>query len=105
MLSFTTCYWTVYKSIILFPHSDGFLDIYNGTTKKWVPICDDRFTERNAEVVCRQLGFNPLHARYARDKRIEMYPNALVRISYWPDPIQCDGEWTRDKLSDFTVCV
>ncbi|KAK4322844.1 hypothetical protein Pmani_006428 [Petrolisthes manimaculis] len=71
--------------------SDGFLDIYNGTTKKWVPICDDRFTERNAEVVCHQLGFNPLHAHYARDKRTEMYPNALVRISYWPDPIECDG--------------
>lgn len=70
---------------------EGFLDIYNGTTKQWVPICDDRFTERNTEVVCRQLGYNTIHTFHDRNKRIEMFPNALIRIHSWPDPIECDG--------------
>ncbi len=33
--------------------SQGFLEIFNRTTMQWVPICDKRFTERNAQVVCR----------------------------------------------------
>ncbi|KAB7501563.1 Protein bark beetle [Armadillidium nasatum] len=69
----------------------GFLDIYNSTTQQWVPMCDDRFSERNAQVVCSQLGYNRVNIFYARDKRIEMYPNALTRIRSWPDPIQCQG--------------
>ena len=28
----------------------GFMEIYNRTTMQWVPICDTRFTERNAQV-------------------------------------------------------
>lgn len=70
---------------------DGFLDIFNGTTKQWVPICDDRFSERNAEVVCHQLGYNKVNVFLGRNKRIEMFPNALIRVRSWPDPIQCDG--------------
>lgn len=35
---------------------DGFLEIYNSTTLQWIPICDSTFTERNAEVICHQLG-------------------------------------------------
>ncbi|XP_069940275.1 protein bark beetle isoform X3 [Cherax quadricarinatus] len=74
---------------------DGFLDIFNGTTKQWVPICDDRFTERNAQVVCQQLGYNTINTFHGRNKRTEMFPNALIRIRSWPDPIQCDGTETR----------
>ncbi|XP_042229688.1 protein bark beetle-like isoform X4 [Homarus americanus] len=70
---------------------DGFLDIFNGTTKQWVPICDNRFTERNAQVVCNQLGHNIVNVFHGRNKRTEMFPNALIRIRSWPDPIQCDG--------------
>ncbi|XP_069175770.1 protein bark beetle isoform X3 [Procambarus clarkii] len=70
---------------------DGFLDIFNGTTKQWVPICDDRFSERNAQVVCQQLGYNTINTFYGHNKRTEMFPNALTRIRSWPDPIQCDG--------------
>ncbi|KAK7076789.1 hypothetical protein SK128_004223, partial [Halocaridina rubra] len=70
---------------------DGFLDIFNGTTKQWVPICDDRFSMRNAEVVCHQLGFNKINVFLGRNKRTEMFPNALIRVRSWPDPIQCEG--------------
>lgn len=30
------------------PITDGFLEYFNHTTLQWVPICDRRFTERNA---------------------------------------------------------
>lgn len=77
---------------ISYSNRDGFLDIFNGTTKQWVPVCDDRFTERNAEVVCHQLGYNKVNIFYSRNKRTEMFPSALIRIRSWPDPIQCDGK-------------
>ncbi|KAF2360384.1 SRCR domain [Trinorchestia longiramus] len=70
---------------------DGFLELYNVTTRQWVPVCDDRFTERNAQVVCHQLGYNKLHYFLGRNIRTEMYPNALVRVRTWPEPIQCQG--------------
>ena len=37
--------------------NNGYLELFNGTTGQWVPICDKRFAEHNARVVCRQLGF------------------------------------------------
>lgn len=95
ILSLGSCRDPVVQKVILMNHwtdREGFLDIYNGTTKQWVPICDDRFTERNTQVVCRQLGYNTVHTFHDRNKRTEMFPNALIRIQSWPDPIQCDGE-------------
>ena len=49
----------------------GFIEIFNKTTSQWVPICDERFSERNAEVVCRQLGFSTLNVYMTFDQRIE----------------------------------
>ena len=73
----------------------GFLEIYNRTTMQWVPICDKRFTERNAEVVCRQLGFSELNVFLDFDQRIEYNAQSLVRIIYWPEPYQCSGQEAR----------
>ncbi|ROT60893.1 hypothetical protein C7M84_021437 [Penaeus vannamei] len=56
---------------------DGFLDIFNGTTKQWVPVCDDRFTERNAEVVCHQLGYNKVNIFYSRNNGRKCFPVLL----------------------------
>ena len=44
-------------------HADqGFVEIFNKTTMQWVPMCDRRFSERNAEVVCRYVTlFHSLH--------------------------------------------
>ena len=49
----------------------GFVEIFNKTTFQWVPLCDQRFSERNAEVVCRQLGFSTLNVYLDFDQRIE----------------------------------
>ena len=49
--------------------NQGFLEIYNRTTMQWVPMCDTRFSERNAQVVCRQLGFSDLNVYMDFDLR------------------------------------
>ena len=35
--------------------SQGFVEIFNRTTMQWVPLCDKRFSERNAEVSISQI--------------------------------------------------
>ena len=66
----------------------GFLEYFNRTTLQWIPICDARFTERNAQVACRQLGFEPLNVYVSRDRRYELHPGSLSRVWSWPEPIQ-----------------
>ncbi|XP_060532359.1 protein bark beetle isoform X2 [Cylas formicarius] len=72
------------------PH-EGFLEYFNRTTLQWIPMCDSRFTERNAEVVCRELGFDPLDAFFDFDVRVDFHSNSLSRIWTWPEPLQCKG--------------
>ena len=62
---------------------------------QWIPMCDTRFTERNAEVICRQLGFSDLNVYLDFDQRIEYHENSLTRIIYWPEPFQCNGKESR----------
>ncbi|XP_047509687.1 protein bark beetle isoform X2 [Pieris napi] len=71
--------------------TEGFLEYYNKTTLQWVPMCDSRFTERNAQVVCRELGFDPINVFFAHDRRVEYHSNSLSRIWSWPEPLQCVG--------------
>ena len=73
----------------------GFVEIYNRTTMQWIPMCDTRFTERNAEVVCRQLGFSDVNVHLDFDQRIEYNEESLQRIIYWPEPYQCTGRENR----------
>lgn len=73
------------------PTQQGFLEYFNHTTLQWVPICDRRFTERNAQVVCRELGFDPLDVYFGHDKRIEFHTNSLTRIWSWVQPLECSG--------------
>lgn len=78
--------------------NDGFLEIYNSTTEQWVPVCDKRFTERNAQVVCKELGYNILNIHLAFGPRLEMGPTQTSRIRSWPHPLECVG--TEKSLSD-----
>ncbi|XP_033235622.1 protein bark beetle isoform X2 [Drosophila pseudoobscura] len=79
----------------LFGLNEGFLEYFNHTTLQWVPICDGRFTERNAQVVCRELGFDPLNVYYGHDRRIEFHTNSLTRIWSWVQPLECRGDEER----------
>nr|CAD7425800.1 unnamed protein product [Timema monikensis] len=62
-------------------NNEGFLEYFNRTTLQWVPICDERFTERNAQVVCRELGFEALNVYFDFGLRVEFHPNHLTRPS------------------------
>lgn len=81
--------------------NEGFLEYFNKTTLQWIPMCDSRFTERNAQVVCRELGFDPLNVFFNRDVRIEYHSNSLSRIWSWPEPLQCKG--TEKKYEDCPI--
>ncbi|XP_042894789.1 protein bark beetle [Parasteatoda tepidariorum] len=71
--------------------NDGFLEIYNRTTQQWVPICDARFTERNAQVVCKELGQSTLNAHISFGPRLDMGPTHISHIRSWPHPLECIG--------------
>ncbi|XP_046838795.1 protein bark beetle [Vespa crabro] len=71
--------------------NEGFLEVFNRTTLQWIPICDERFTERNAQVACRQLGYDSLNVYVSYDRRYELHPGSLTRVWSWPEPLQCSG--------------
>lgn len=77
---------------------DGFLEIYNSTTEQWIPVCDERFTERNAQVVCKELGYNVLNVHLAFGPRLEMGATQTGRVRSWPHPLECVG--TERSLSE-----
>lgn len=66
----------------------GFLEFFNRTTLQWIPLCDTRFTERNAQVACRQLGHDSLNVYVSYDRRYELHPGSLIRVWSWPEPLQ-----------------
>ncbi|XP_012531769.1 protein bark beetle [Monomorium pharaonis] len=73
-------------------YNEGFLEYFNRTTLQWIPLCDDRFTERNAQVACRQLGYDTLNVYVSYDRRYELHPGSLTRVWSWPEPLQCSGK-------------
>ncbi|EEC13223.1 conserved hypothetical protein [Ixodes scapularis] len=82
---------------------DGFLEFYNETTLQWVPVCDQRFTERNAEVVCRELGFGTLDVWLDRGFRHELGPSELSTVQSWPHPLECTGHETALARCEFRL--
>ena len=86
------------------PHggsTQGYVELFNQTTQQWVPICDRRFTEQNARVVCRQLGVETFNEYQGFGRRWEMQLTSLSRIRHWPEPIQCSG--SESRLDDCEV--
>lgn len=72
---------------------DGFLEIFNTTTLQWVPICDSLFTEYNAKVVCRQLGYSHM-SLFKRGRRMTIEHEQITSIKNWPPSIRCTGDET-----------
>ncbi|BES98492.1 Scavenger receptor cysteine-rich domain [Nesidiocoris tenuis] len=87
------------------PHNctgnEGFVERYNTTTQQWVPVCDSRFSERNAEVTCRQLQRDSLDIFVGHDRRYELHPGDTSRIWSWHEPLQCTGD--EKRLEDCEV--
>lgn len=81
--------------------NEGFIEFFNKTTLQWIPLCDMRFNERNAQVACRQLGYDPLNVYVSHDRRYELHPGSLTRIWSWPEPLQCSGN--EEKLEDCNI--
>lgn len=69
---------------------------------QWGYVCDDKFTITNANVLCRELGFN---MGAAEVKPNSFYPsNANVPItesSFMMDEVTCQGNETSLKECDF----
>lgn len=82
-------------------YNEGFLEFFNKTTLQWIPLCDTRFTERNAQVACRQLGYDVLNVYVSYDRRYELHPGSLIRVWSWPEPLQCTGK--EEKLEDCQI--
>jgi len=38
-------------------YAEGRVNVYNDVTMTWTPACASGWTRRNADVVCKQLGF------------------------------------------------
>lgn len=69
----------------------GRLEIYRDGSD-WGTVCDDRFGEIDATVVCRQLEYSGGTARY------EVYLTASSNTSIYMDEVACSGSET--SLSD-----
>lgn len=77
------------------------MEFFNKTTLQWIPLCDTRFTERNAQVVCRQLGYDVLNVYVSYDHRYELHPGSLIRVWSWPEPLQVYRNFKYFKLMLF----
>uniref|UniRef100_A0A158R482 SRCR domain-containing protein n=1 Tax=Syphacia muris TaxID=451379 RepID=A0A158R482_9BILA len=70
--------------------ASGFLEVYNATTGEWIPSCDREFTIRNAQVVCRELGYSSTNTYHWLTPRWEYNPK-LRLVKTYVEPRQCYG--------------
>uniref|UniRef100_A0A1I7XKS0 SRCR domain-containing protein n=1 Tax=Heterorhabditis bacteriophora TaxID=37862 RepID=A0A1I7XKS0_HETBA len=82
-----------------FPGRSGFLQIHNATTGEIIPSCDRQFTIRNAQVVCRELGFSTMNVYHWLTPRWEYNPMINI-IKTYMEPRECIGnEPTLDRCN------
>lgn len=81
---------------------DGFLEIFNATTLQWVPVCDPLFTEHNARVVCRQLGYSHF-SLFKRGRRMTIEHEQISSIKNWPPSVRCLGD--ESSLSNCPLAI
>uniref|UniRef100_A0A3B4FPW7 Neurotrypsin n=1 Tax=Pundamilia nyererei TaxID=303518 RepID=A0A3B4FPW7_9CICH len=80
------------------PYTDGAVRLVGATSDRegrveiyyqgqWGTVCDDSWTELNAQVVCRQLGFRSVQVA---PEKVYEEGNGLIQL----DEVQCDGTET-----------
>jgi hypothetical protein len=74
--------------------SSGFLQFFNSTTGEIVPSCDRFFTQRNAQVVCRELGYPTQNAYHWTTPRYDYNPQVRILKTY-VEPRECRGNEPR----------
>uniref|UniRef100_A0A7E4VD53 SRCR domain-containing protein n=1 Tax=Panagrellus redivivus TaxID=6233 RepID=A0A7E4VD53_PANRE len=76
------------------PGRSGFLQIYNATSGETVPSCDQQFTRRNAQVVCKELGYPTQNVYHWLTPRWDYNPRTRLVKTYM-EPRECIGTESR----------
>ena len=72
-------------------YRNGRVEVFINST--WGTVCDDSWDGRDAQVVCRQLGFGSTGSSIQRFR-----PSAAERVPIWLDEMTCNG--SEAKLID-----
>lgn len=61
---------------------------------QWLPTCDRSFTEANAKVVCKELGFNSstFNNWFTWKKHYYNESQMIVAAQSWPQHFRCLGK-------------
>ncbi|KAK6181325.1 hypothetical protein SNE40_009204 [Patella caerulea] len=77
--------------------NEGFLELYNSSSKSWNIMCDSQFNEKTAEVVCRELGLETINVRV---RFTSLYDHFIFgkpmyfRKEFWFNRYYCRGDET-----------
>ncbi len=96
---------------------EGFIEIYNGTERRWTIVCDPGFNDKTAEVGCRKMGMETSNVIVRRSRYYDHfvlgYPLMHEQVVEWfqRSTYICDGserdyEQCRYKInSDLLQCM
>lgn len=73
---------------------EGFLELYNTTSKSYNLVCDKQFNEKTAEVVCRELGKETINVEVRFSHLYDHYVYGrpmYFRKEFWANSFYCKG--------------
>jgi len=71
-------------------YRQGRVEVFIEPNNTWGTVCDDAWDGRDAQVVCRQLGFGTTGSSI-----ISFRPSATASVPIWLDDMQCNGFETK----------
>lgn len=75
--------------------NEGFLELYNTSSKSWNLMCDNQFNEKTAEVVCRSLGLETVNVdvRFTHLYDYYVYGKPMYFLKeFWAYSYYCKGD-------------
>ena len=81
--------------------SEGFLELYNASSRSWNIMCDSQFNEKTAEVVCRSKGFETVNVdvRFTPLYDFFVYGKPMYFLKeFWAYSYYCKGD--EDSLDE-----